>query len=107
MADLYEWSPEGQQVVSFYLTLMIGLALAFLLPVVMFLLAKLNLVTPRKMRSFWKYALLIIFIAAAVITPSTDPFNMMIVAVPLLALYWVGVVFAFLFARSGPKAAAA
>ncbi len=107
MIDLFDWSPEGQNVISFYLTLMIGLALAFQLPVVMFLLAKLNVVTPRRMRSFWKYALLIIFIAAAVITPSTDPFNMMIVAIPLMALYWVGVVFAYLFARATPNAAPA
>lgn len=107
MADLYEWSPEGQQVISFYLTLMVGLALAFQLPVVMFLLAKLGIATPRKLRSFWKYALLIIFVAAAVITPSTDPFNMMIVAIPLMALYWVGVVFAYVFARTAPKVAVA
>ncbi len=106
MSDLYEWSPEGHQVISFYLTLMIGLALAFQLPVVMFLVAKLGLATPQKLRSFWKYALLIIFIAAAVITPSTDPFNMMIVAIPLMALYWVGVIFAYLFARAAPKVAA-
>jgi sec-independent protein translocase protein TatC len=101
LADLYEWSPEGGQVISFYLTLMIGLALAFQLPVIMFLLAKLNIATPQKMRSFWKYALLIVFIVSAVITPSTDPFNMMLVAIPLYTLYWAGIIFAYLFARRG------
>jgi sec-independent protein translocase protein TatC len=109
MADIFEWSPEGHQIISFYLTLMIGLAIAFQLPVVMFLLAKLGVATPQKMRSFWKYALLVIFIASAIITPSTDPFNMMIVAVPLMLLYWVGVVLAYLFARkpASPKGRAA
>ncbi|MCC6313770.1 MAG: twin-arginine translocase subunit TatC [Thermomicrobiales bacterium] len=113
MSDLFEWSPEGNAVITFYLTLMIGLALAFQLPVVMFLLAKLGVVTPKKMRSFRKYALLIIFIAAAVITPSTDPFNMALVAVPLLVLYEVGILIAYLFARrpideaKTPKGAAA
>jgi sec-independent protein translocase protein TatC len=101
-SDLFEWSPEGEEVISFYLTLMIGLALAFQLPLVMFLLAKLNLVTPRKMRNFRKYAILLIAIAAAVITPSTDPFNMALVAVPLLALYELGILISYLFAR-GPK----
>ena len=97
--DLFEWSPEGGQIITFYLTLMIGLALAFQLPVVMFLLAKLGIATPQKLRSFWKYALLIIFIASAVITPSTDPFNMALVAVPLMILYWAGVVLSYMFAR--------
>ncbi len=99
LSDLYEWSPEGNQVINFYLTLMIGLALAFQLPVIMFLLAKLNVASPQKMRGFWKYALLIVFIVSAVITPSTDPFNMMLVAIPLYTLYWAGIVFSYLFAR--------
>ncbi|MCC6315027.1 MAG: twin-arginine translocase subunit TatC [Thermomicrobiales bacterium] len=98
-SDLFDWSPEGPEVISFYLTLMIGLALAFQLPLVMFLLAKLGLVTPRKMRNFRKYALLLIAIAAAVITPSTDPFNMAMVAVPLWALYELGILLSYLFAR--------
>lgn len=101
--DLFEWSPQGSEIVNFYLTLMIGLALSFQLPVVMFLLAKLGLVTPKKMRQFRKYALLVIFIAAAVITPSSDPFNMMLVAVPLLLLYELGILTSYLFARSSPK----
>jgi sec-independent protein translocase protein TatC len=100
MSDLYEWSPEGHQIITFYLTLMIGLALAFQLPVVMFLLAKLNLATPRKMREFRKYAILIIFVAAAVITPSSDPFNMALVAAPLYLLYELGILTAYLFARN-------
>jgi sec-independent protein translocase protein TatC len=101
MNDIFEWSPEGGQIITFYLTLMIGLALAFQLPVIMFLLAKLGVATPQKMRSFWKYALLLIFVASAIITPSTDPFNMAIVAVPLMLLYWVGIVLAYIFARGG------
>lgn len=103
MSDTFEWSPEGQQIITFYLTLMIGLALAFQLPVIMFLLAKLGVATPQKMRSFWKYAILIIFIASAVITPSTDPFNMAIVAIPLMLLYWVGIVLAYIFAKKSTR----
>ncbi len=101
--DLFEWSPEGQQIVSFYLTLMIGLALAFQLPVIMFLLAKLNVVTPRKMREFRKYAVLVMFIVSAVITPSSDPFNLALVAIPLLLLYELGVLISYVFARGGTK----
>ncbi len=101
--DIFDWSPQGSEIVNFYLTLMVGLAFAFQLPVVMFLLAKLGLVTPRKMREFRKYAILLIFVAAAVITPSSDPFNMAIVAGPLMLLYEFGILISYLFARSKPK----
>ena len=100
MSDLFEWSPEGHAVITFFLTLMLGLGLAFQLPVVMFILAKLGVVSPRKMRSWRKYAILILLILAAVITPSTDPFNMMIVFVPLYLLYEAGIIVARLFART-------
>src|SRR4051795_9575147 len=86
MSDLFEWSPEGEEVISFFLTLMLGLGLAFQLPVVMFILAKLGAVSPQKMRSFRKYAVVALLILAAVVTPSTDPFNMMVVFVPLYLL---------------------
>jgi sec-independent protein translocase protein TatC len=107
MSDLYEWSPEGNQIITFYLTLMIGLGLAFQLPVVMFILAKLGVASPQKMRSFRKYAVLILLILSAVITPSTDPFNMAVVAVPLLILYEAGIIIAGLFAKRPIEAAKA
>jgi sec-independent protein translocase protein TatC len=99
MSDLYEWSPEGQEVITFFLTLMLGLGLAFQLPVVMFILAKLGVASPQRLAGFRKYAVVIILILAAIITPSTDPFNMMVVAVPLYVLYEAGVIVAKVFAR--------
>lgn len=99
MSDIYEWSPEGSAVITFFLTLMLGLGLAFQLPVVMFILAKLGVATPKRMADFRKYAVLLIMILSAVITPSTDPFNMMIVAVPLYLLYEGGLIVARIFAR--------
>ncbi len=99
MPEIYEWTPEGNAVITFFLTLMLGLGLAFQLPVVMFILAKLGVASPEKMRSFRKYAVLILLILSAVITPSTDPFNMAVVAVPLLLLYEAGIIIARVFAR--------
>jgi sec-independent protein translocase protein TatC len=99
MSDLYEWSPEGSEVISFFLTLMLGLGLAFQLPVIMFILAKLGIASPQRLSSFRKYAVLIILVLAAVITPSTDPVNMMVVFVPLYVLYEAGVIIARVFAR--------
>lgn len=107
MPDIYEWTPEGNAVITFFLTLMLGLGLAFQLPVVMFILAKLGVASPQKMREFRKYAILILLILSAVITPSTDPFNMAVVAVPLLLLYEAGILIARVFARRPVEAAKA
>jgi sec-independent protein translocase protein TatC len=107
MPDTYEWTPEGNAVITFFLTLMLGLGLAFQLPVVMFILAKLGVASPDKMQSFRKYAVLILLVLSAVITPSTDPFNMASVAVPLLLLYELGVIIARIFARKPVESPAA
>jgi sec-independent protein translocase protein TatC len=98
-AGIFNWQPDGNEVVGFYLTVMLGLGLAFQMPLVMFLLAKLGVVTPAKMRQGRRYAYLLILVASAIITPTTDPFNMALVALPLVALYEVGIVLAAAFAR--------
>ena len=48
MSDLFEWRPDGSSVITFFLTLMLGLGLAFQLPVVMFILAKLGVGARRR-----------------------------------------------------------
>lgn len=98
--SVFSWDPDGQEIITFYLTLMLGLALAFQIPVVMFILAKINLVTPKKMASVRRYAFLVILIISAIITPSTDPINMGIVAVPLYVLYEFGIIIARIFAKT-------
>ncbi len=105
--DVFNWDPDGSEIISFYLTLMIGLGLSFQLPVVMFVLAKLNIVSPRRMRQYRKYAAMVILVLSAIITPSTDPFNMAFVAMPLLLLYEVGILISRAFARPTRTAEAA
>lgn len=87
-----EW--RAQEVVSFYMTLILWLGLVFETPVVVYLLAKLGIVTPQKLGSIRKYMLILIMIAAAIITPTPDPFNMFMVAVPMYALYEFGIILA-------------
>jgi len=99
-SDIFSWDPDGAQVLSFFLTLMIGLGLSFQLPVIMFLLAKIGIVSPKKMREWRRYAYLCLTILAAVITPSTDPINMAIVAIPLVVLYEGGVIISSIFAKT-------
>ena len=93
---------DGNATISFFLTLMVGLGLSFQLPVIMFLLAKLNIISPQKMRAYRKYAILVIMVVSAVITPTTDPISLALVAVPLFVLYEIGIVISYLFARKKP-----
>lgn len=101
--DAFDWQPDGNQTVSFFLTLMIGLGLAFQLPVIMFILAKIGIAGPKEMRKWRKYAFLGLLVVSAVITPSTDPFNMAVVAVPLVILYEAGIIISSIFAKTGVR----
>jgi sec-independent protein translocase protein TatC len=101
---IFNWDIDGNETISFYLTLMVGLGLAFQLPVVMFLLAKLNILGPKKMGQYRKYALLVIIVLSAVITPTTDPISLALVAVPLYILYELGIIISYLFARPSKPA---
>jgi len=96
----FDWNPDGNETVSFFLTLTVGLGLAFQLPVIMFIVAKIGIFTPKQMRKVRKYAFILILVAAAIITPSTDPYNMMIVAVPLYALYELGIIISAMFVKT-------
>ena len=105
MGGVYSWDPDGKEVINFFLTLMMGLGLAFQLPVIMFILAKLGIVSAEKMRLWRKYAYVLLLIVSAVITPSTDPINMALVAVPLSILYEIGVVVSSVFAKTSIREA--
>jgi len=80
---------------SFLMTVILGLALMFELPVVILFLARLGLVTPRFLLRHFRWAVLIIFVLAAVITPTPDVFNLLIFSGPAVGLYLLGVVLAF------------
>lgn len=72
---------------STVLTLTLGTGIIFQLPVVIFILSKLGVMTPQFMRKNRRYAAILILVVAAVVTPTADPFTMMIVALPLFLLY--------------------
>ena len=80
--------------ISFVTRVLFWMGIVFQTPLIMFFAAKLDLVTAKKLGRFRKYAVLVIAIIAAVVTPTPDPVNMMIVMVPLYLLYEVGVILA-------------
>lgn len=72
---------------SLILTLALGSGIIFQLPVVIFILSKLGVMTPQFMRKSRRYAAVLILVVAAVVTPTADPYTMLIVAFPLFLLY--------------------
>ena len=76
---------------GFFLAIILGLGIAFELPVLMFFLALFDLVDARFLLRNFKYGILVIFIIAGVICPLPDPLGMCLFAVPLLLLYLLGV----------------
>ncbi|HYP28603.1 MAG TPA: twin-arginine translocase subunit TatC [Blastocatellia bacterium] len=81
------------------ITIMLGLGLVFQIPSVTFFLARLGLVTPGMLLRFWKYALVIIFIVAALLSPTTDIPNLLVFAAPMMILYGLSVGIAWVFHR--------
>lgn len=75
--------------ISFILWLMLGFGVSFELPMVLFLLAKIGLVSHTFLREKRKYAIVIALVLGAVLTPTQDPFTMMTMAIPLIVLYEV------------------
>lgn len=90
----FGWDPRAEDLISFYLRLMLGVGILFELPPFMFVLAKIGIVDHKRLGSIRKFAFVASMIAAAIITPTPDPFNMMLVAVPTYILYELGVLLA-------------
>ena len=89
--------------VSIMVTLLFWLGVVFETPVVMFLLAKLGIVSWRQFARWRRYWILVSFILGALITPTFDPVNQALVAVPLIVLYELGIWLSRLAARSKPQ----
>jgi sec-independent protein translocase protein TatC len=76
---------------SFFLSIILGLGISFELPILIFFLAMFGIVSPKFLWKNMRYAVLAVFLVAAVICPSPDPWTMCIYAIPMLTLYLVGI----------------
>lgn len=77
---------------SIIISIMLGSGLVFELPMVSFFLSKLGILKPDFMKKYRRHAIVIIFIAAAFLSPGTDPVSMIVLAVPLIVLYEVSII---------------
>lgn len=76
---------------SIIISVMLAAGLIFELPMVSFFLTKLGILTPQFMKKYRKHSIVIIMIAAALLTPGTDPVSQIILAVPLVLLYEISI----------------
>ena len=74
-----------------FVNVMLGIGLVFELPILIFFLTFLRIATPGFLLANSRYAILIIVIIAAIVTPTPDVFNLMLFAVPMVLLFFVGV----------------
>ncbi len=80
--------------------MMLAFGVGFLSPVLVVFVQLAGLVTPKTLVKQWRYAIMIIFVTAAVITPSGDPISMMALAIPLTILYLLAVLVGWLLVRN-------
>jgi sec-independent protein translocase protein TatC len=88
---------------NFFLSVILGLGITFELPILIFFLSILGIVDAKFLLRHIRYAVLVIFVIAAIICPLPDPFSMCLFATPMLALYLVGVGVAWVFNPSRRK----
>ena len=84
---------------DFIIIVMLGMGVVFQMPAITYVLARIGLVTARFLIKIWKTALIVILIAAAVLSPTNDIPNMLLFAAPMIALYLVSIFVAWIFSR--------
>lgn len=91
---IQEW--QSQRYIPFVTSIVFWIGISFETPLIIFIMAKLDIVTPGFLIKQWRFAIVIIAIAAAMITPTVDPFNMALVMLPLFAIYGLSILLAYL-----------
>jgi sec-independent protein translocase protein TatC len=91
--------------ISFVLTLLFGAGLVFELPMVSYFLSKMGLLTPAFLRHYRRHALIVILVIAALVTPSPDIITQVMLAVPMILLYEIGVLVSIVVTRKQGKIA--
>jgi sec-independent protein translocase protein TatC len=94
-----QFLPKVDEYYSFYSWFLLGLGIVFQLPVVIFVLSRIGLVTPGFLMRKFKYAVVISFVVAAFITPTPDMVTQSLLALPMLGLYLLGVGVAAVFGK--------
>jgi sec-independent protein translocase protein TatC len=97
--DYMLFVPKIDEAFSLYSKMILGAGLIFEMPTLVLFLARIGVVNGRMMLKYFKYAVLAIFIIAAIISPGTDVASQLVMAVPMIGLYLLSTGIAFVFQK--------
>jgi sec-independent protein translocase protein TatC len=97
--------PRPSSFINFVTGLMFWIGVAFEFPLVVFVLSLMGIVKPGFLLRQWRFAIILIAVLAAVITPTVDPVNMALVMAPMILLYFVGIGLSYLATIGRKKSA--
>jgi sec-independent protein translocase protein TatC len=92
--DMFTALPKISEYVGFFSKLMVGFGLSFEMPVLTFFFAKLGMLTDKALKDFFRYAVILIFILASILTPP-DVVTQFLMAVPMIILYIISIYIAY------------
>ena len=101
-SDILTFTPRIEPAFGLYVKLMLVFGIIFQMPTLILFLAKMGLVTARFLIRNMKYAILIMFILGAVLSPGTDPVSQVLIAAPMFVLYCISIGLAWLFGKTKP-----
>ena len=90
-SQMFEAYISIEKYVSLWLTMVLWMGLIFQMPVLIFVLSWIGIATPAFLFHYLRHAILLITVVAAIVTPTTDAFTLAVFAVPMIALYLVGI----------------
>lgn len=104
LPEVFKTDWTSNEYISFMVTMLFWLGVSFELPVVIYVIARVGLVTAKTMRDQWRFAIVAVAVLAAAVTPSIDPVTMLLTMLPLLILYGLSILLAILGQRQFEKA---
>jgi sec-independent protein translocase protein TatC len=100
---LFGFTPDGvanivsvDRYLSFFLRMILVFSVGFIAPLVLIALNMAGILTGRRLLSWWRWIIFVVFIFAAVATPTGDPINMALLATPILLLVTIAIIFSML-----------
>jgi sec-independent protein translocase protein TatC len=99
ITDYMTFMPKVDEAFSLYTKMLLGFGIMFEMPTLVFFLARMGVVSGKFLLKYFKYAILVIAIVAAVVSPGTDAMSMIVFAIPMLGLYLISIVIAFVFQK--------
>ena len=97
--DYMRFVPKVDEAFSMYMRMILAFGVIFEMPTLVFVLARMGVVTGRMLIKYFKYATLVIFIIAAIVSPGGDVMSQVILAGPMMLLYLLSIGMAFAFQR--------